>query len=75
MNPSARVENGPTDMHPDDLAKRKRDAAIAYCHREVGLLRESLVKLEARHAHPDKIANQRAMVEAAEAALAAAKGE
>ena len=71
---SVHIVNGPTDLPPDELAERKRLAAVDYHTREVGLLRDSLAKLEAEDDPDDgKIVTQRQMIAGEEAALAAVK--
>lgn len=64
---SVKVENGPTDMEPDELAERKRLAAVDHHKAQLELLKDSLKRLQARGADKDKVANQRKMIAAVEA--------
>lgn len=70
-----RAVNGPTDMEPDQLAERKRAAAVDYYKAEIAALKDSLKKLSAKKSpDKDKVANQKQMIADAEAALSEAKG-
>jgi hypothetical protein len=66
--------DGPTDLSADELAERKRLAAVDYHTRELELLKDSLKRLQDRGADKDKVANQRQMIADEQAALAAVKG-
>jgi hypothetical protein len=68
------VVNGPTDMDPDELAERKRLAAIEYYTRELDVLEASLDRLEAKDAPAAKVEETRRMIAECDAALAALEG-
>lgn len=71
--------DGPTDLSADELAERKRVAAVDYHTQQLDLLRDSLKKLQAAQKVRERndkanIANQRKMIADTQAALDAAKG-
>lgn len=72
-NAHAVTVDGPTDLPPDELAERKRLAAVDYHTRELGVLNGSLKALQKRGADKDKIAEQKRMIADEQAALDAAK--
>lgn len=66
-NARAVTVDGPTDLPADELAERKRLAAVDHHKAQLELLKDSLKRLQARGADKDKVANQRKMIAAAEA--------
>lgn len=74
-NAHAVTVDGPTDLPPDELAERKRAAAVDYHKAEIAALKDSLKKLQGKKSpDKDKVASQKQMIADAEAGLSEAKG-